>query len=73
MKGFEGYRVLLADDEEIDLEIVANIVNDLGAECVKVRDGEEMLEVLNGPEGGKIDLVLTDINMPGKSGIDACS
>ena len=73
MKGFEGYRVLLADDEEIDLEIVANIVNDLGAECVKVRDGEEMLEVLNGPEGDKIDLVLTDINMPGKSGIDACS
>ena len=73
MKGFEGYRVLLADDEEIDLEIVANIVNDLGAECVKVRDGEEMLEVLNGPEGGKIDLVLTDINMPGKSGIEACS
>ncbi|MBR5548818.1 MAG: response regulator [Kiritimatiellae bacterium] len=73
MKGFEGYRVLLADDEEIDLEIVANIVNDLGAECIKVRDGEEMLKILNGPEGSKIDLVLTDINMPGKSGIDACS
>jgi len=73
MKGFEGYRVLLADDEEIDLEVVSHIVEDLGAECVKVRDGEEMLEALNGPEGGGIDLVLTDINMPGKSGIDACS
>lgn len=73
MKEFEGYRVLLADDEEIDLEIVANIVNDLGAECIKVRDGEEMLDVLNGPGGDKVDLVLTDINMPGKSGIDACS
>ena len=73
MKGFEGYRVLLADDEEIDLEVVSHIVEDLGAECVKVRDGEEMLETLNGPEGGGIDLVLTDINMPGKSGIDACS
>jgi len=73
MKGFEGYTVLLADDEEIDLEIVANIVDDLGAECVKVSDGEKMLQVLNGPEGGKIDLVLTDINMPVKSGIDACS
>ena len=73
MKEFEGYRVLLADDEEIDLEVVANIVEDLGAECVKVRDGEEMLAVLNGPEGEKIDLVLTDINMPGMNGIDACS
>ena len=73
MKEFEGYRVLLADDEEIDLEVVANIVEDLGAECVKVRDGEEMLAVLNGPDGAKIDLVLTDINMPVMNGIDACS
>jgi len=73
MKGFEGYRVLLADDEEVALEVVSRIVEDLGAECVKVRDGEEMLEVLNGPEGMKVDLVLTDINMPRKSGIDACS
>ena len=73
MKGFEGYKVLLADDEAIDLEIISNIVRDLGAECINVGDGEEMLEVLNGPDGENIDLVLTDINMPGKSGIDACS
>ena len=73
MKEFEGCRVLLADDEEVDLEVVANIVEDLGAQCVKVHNGEEMLEVLNGPDGGRIDLVLTDINMPEKNGIDACS
>ena len=73
MKGFEGYRVLLADDEEIDLEVVSHIVEDLGATCVTVRNGEEMLEVLNGPDGDRIDLVLTDINMPEKSGIEACS
>ena len=73
MKGFEGYRVLLADDEEIDREIVSRIVEDLGAECVAARDGDEVLAVLNGPDGGKVDLVLMDINMPGKSGIDACS
>ena len=73
MKGFEGYRVLLADDEEVDREVVSRIVEDLGAECVTVCSGDEMLDVLNGPESGKIDLVLTDINMPGKSGIEACS
>ena len=73
MKEFEGYRILLAEDEEIDREVVANLVENLGAECVKVGDGESLLEVLNGPDGDRIDLVLTDINMPGKNGIDACS
>ena len=73
MKEFKGYRILLADDEEIDLEIVSRIVKDLGAECVLAKSGEDLLSVLNGPEGDKIDLVLTDINMPGMSGIDACS
>ena len=73
MKEFEGYRVLLADDEEIDREIMLRMVEDLGAECVTAKDGDELLAVLNGPEGDKIDLVLMDINMPVKSGIDACS
>jgi signal transduction histidine kinase len=70
---FKGYRILLAEDGEIDREIVTNLVEDLGAECVTVGDGDALLEMLKGPEGDKIDLVLTDINMPGKSGIDACA
>ena len=73
MKEFEGYKVLLADDEQIDLEVVSRIVEDLGAECIRVGSADELLEVLNGPGGDEIDLVLTDINMPGCSGIDACS
>ena len=72
-KEFDGYTVLLADDEEIAREIVANIVEDLGAECITARDGNELLEKLNAPGGENIDLVLTDINMPGKGGIEACS
>ena len=73
MKEFEGYKVLLADDEAIDREIVSRIVENLGATCVTARDGDEILSILNGPGGNDIDLVLTDINMPGKSGIEACS
>ena len=72
-KGFEGCRILLAEDGEIDREVIANIIADFGAECVTVKDGDELLEKLNGPGGDAIDLVLTDINMPGKDGIDACS
>lgn len=73
MKGFEGYCVLIAEDEEIDREVVSNLVKGLGAKCLTANNGEELLEKLNGPEGAGIDLVLTDINMPGMSGIDACS
>ena len=73
MKEFAGYRIVLAEDEEIDREVVANLVEDLGAKCLIAHDGEELLEMLNGPEGRSIDLVLTDINMPGMNGIDACS
>ena len=73
MKEFEGYRILLAEDGEVDREVVANLVEDLGATCLVVRSGEELLGTLNGPEGASVDLVLTDINMPGLNGIDACS
>lgn len=73
MKEFEGYRVLLADDEEIAREIVANVIEDLGVECITVGDGDELLATLFSPVGDTIDLVLTDINMPGKTGLDACS
>ena len=73
MKEFEGYTILLADDEEIAREMVAHVVEDLGAECIAVKNGEELLERLAAPEGAKIDLVLTDINMPVKGGIEACS
>ena len=73
MKEFEGYRIVLAEDEEIDREVVANLVEDLGAKCLIAHDGEELLRMLNGPDGMSIDLVLTDINMPGMNGIDACS
>ena len=73
MKEFQSYRILLAEDEEIDREVVSNLVQDLGATCIAVKNGDELLEKLNGPEGDSIDLVLTDINMPVRDGIDACS
>ena len=47
MKEFEGYRILLAEDEEIDREVVANLVEDLGAKCLIARNGEEYMRLMN--------------------------
>ncbi len=73
MNDFKGYRILIADDEETEREIVSRIVEGLGAHCVTAKNGEELLDILSGPGGDKIDLVLTDINMPVMGGIEACS
>ena len=72
-KEFEGYRVLLAEDEEITREVTASLVKELGAKCETVCDGAALMERLNAPEGEAVDLVLTDINMPHKNGIEACA
>ena len=73
MKEFEGCHVLLADDDEVTREVVANIVEDLGAACETALNGTELIRKLNGPKGEWFDLVLTDINMPQKGGIEACA
>ena len=43
MKGFDGCRVLLADDDEISREIAAEIVRNLGADCEFAADGDALL------------------------------
>ena len=73
MKGFDGYRVLLADDDEISREIAAEIVHNLGADCEFAADGDALLARLADAAAPAVDLVLTDIHMPGKSGIEACA
>lgn len=62
-------RVLVVDDEENMLWMLQkNLSKSLtGVETLAARSGEEALAVL---QGKKIDLVITDISMPGMSGLD---
>ena len=73
MKEFEGCHVILADDDEVTRKTVINIVEGLGAACETAQNGMELIKKLNGPKGEAFDLVLTDINMPQKGGIEACA
>jgi predicted regulator of Ras-like GTPase activity (Roadblock/LC7/MglB family)/DNA-binding response OmpR family regulator len=62
-------RVLVVDDEENMLWMLQrNLSNSLsGVETVTARSGEEALAVLSDK---KVNLVITDISMPGISGLD---
>ncbi|MFO7760761.1 MAG: response regulator [Desulfobia sp.] len=60
-------KILIVDDEEEILELVGRILEQEGYQYATAMDVDEALEIL---ENDNIALMLCDINMPGKSGID---
>ena len=63
----EGKKILLVDDEEIIRDALGGLLVEEGHEVVEAGDGTEAIEKLSTE---KYDIVITDIKMPGKSGID---
>ena len=60
-------RVLVVDDEQLILKIISDILNKEGYEVVVANNCEKAAEYLR---TSRIDVVLSDIKMPVKSGID---
>lgn len=64
---FVGKRVLVADDEDIIRETIADVLSKMGALPVMARDGEEAAAMIRSQ---RFDLVLSDIKMPYKNGYE---
>jgi two-component system, sensor histidine kinase RpfC len=67
---YKPKRVLVADDNRTNRNVLAAILESVGHHVTMVTDGDEALEIL---EQGHIDILLLDINMPRLNGIEACS
>jgi two-component system nitrogen regulation response regulator NtrX len=61
-------RILIVDDEESIRRTLAGILSDESFDVATAEDGERALRELAGGEG--VDLVLLDIAMPGRDGIE---
>ena len=61
-------KVLVTDDEKILLELLGDILKAAGSEVIAVNDSLKAAEVYQNTPG--IDLVMLDVIMPGKSGVD---
>ena len=59
--------ILLVDDEEPIRQLLCDILEIEGYNCTKAGDAVEARECL---KNGNIELILSDINMPGESGLD---
>ena len=62
-------RILLADDDAATRELVQRALAMDGHDVVVTQDGAEALERLEAG-GGRIDLLISDVQMPGVDGID---
>jgi two-component system chemotaxis response regulator CheY len=65
-----GKSVLIVDDSSTMRKIVARCLRQAGldfTEILEAGDGREALKVL---EGSKVDVILTDINMPNMTGLE---
>ena len=62
-----SFRMLIAEDEEITLNNIVDTLRDEGYDVTGTKDGSEALLKL---EKDHYDVLITDIKMPGLSGID---
>lgn len=67
MAGVVRVTVLLVDDDDEVRETAADMLSDIGYCVIMAENGTEALNAL---EAGGIDVVVSDIRMPGMSGIE---
>ena len=68
---FEGKRILLAEDNELNQQIATAILEGAGFAVDIARDGNEAVNMIREQRAGYYDVVLMDIQMPYKDGYEA--
>ena len=66
----EGLKVLVAEDNEMNMEIVSFILDNAGARTVGVSDGREALDTYMNSDVNEYDVILLDIMMPVMDGLE---
>ncbi len=67
----EGLQVLVAEDNDLNWEIIAAMLEGYGVRCTRAADGRACVDMLEAAAPGTYDMVLMDIQMPRLNGRDA--
>ena len=70
-KSIKGLNILLAEDNELNMEIAEFVLQNEGADVTKAWDGQEAVELFRNSEPGEFDVILMDIMMPVMNGYEA--
>ena len=67
----EGMKILVAEDNEINAEILQELLDIEGATCDIANDGKAVLEKFKASKVGQYDFIFMDIQMPIMNGYEA--
>ena len=70
-KTIKGLHILLAEDNELNMEIAEFMFQNEGAEVTKAWNGLEAVEIFEKSRSGEFDVILMDIMMPVMNGYNA--
>ena len=68
---FTGKRALVAEDNELNMEIIAYVLGDMGFTVDKAMNGKEAVDAFAQSPVGRYDVVLMDVMMPVMDGLTA--
>ncbi|MCR5318804.1 MAG: response regulator [Treponema sp.] len=66
-----GKRILVVDDNKINMEVMAGLLKELGYEVDTASSGDECLKKFSESEDGTYGLIFMDLHMPGTDGLAA--
>ena len=66
-----GLHILLAEDNELNMDIAEFLLQNEGAEVTKAWNGQEAVALFRESESGEFDVILMDIMMPVMNGYEA--
>ena len=69
-KSIKGLHILLAEDNELNMEIAEFALQNEGAEVTKAWNGQEAVEIFENSRSGEFDVILMDIMMPVMNGYE---
>ena len=68
---FAGMRILVAEDNDINWEVINVLLDEYGIKSDRAADGKECVALLQNPESPHYDCILMDIQMPVMNGREA--
>lgn len=70
---FHGMNVLIAEDNDLNWEIISTMLSEYGVNSTRAENGRECIDIIHREPDGTFDLILMDIQMPIMNGREAAA